>query len=785
VVNLIKLALSNQQVTFEPDNFRDFSRTKDFPEAGDFQVTIVNTSQKFASFQLELWPQGSETSTGAQWYRVEPHVSAKKPPGDRTTFQVTLLKSPVPAYDITLPLTVRVVSVELAELIAEEVVFLKVVRPHRTLHVYLPFEDLTVHPGNRLQIPVLLYNLNPSARAVTLRLKGLDPTWFPDGTEQTVQIDSGDSLETTFWCAPPAICQSLAQVYSLQLEAFDGEGNSDSRAGNLEVRPFGELQIDCFKPQQWVPRQQMWWTRQRLDTAIFDLILNNQSNVSTRVSLLLKADRSRPILAIQADDLVLESAAASSVAVEVKVKRPWLGLPRHRFLTAQPQLTLPGSGEAISQVTVQPASQTLELKIRPVLPLLLQLGAGVLGLFLVWLVWWLTPRARHQAPVNALTLMANGTTVVSGSRDQTLRFWQVNQDPWMTDIRRLKDQGVLQTENQSIGKAVRTLQQIPAEVESLAVGLENGEIQIWDISPPNLRETLFEQAKPDRVFALDFTNDSTNLFSGHGSGLVRRWDMTSDQGQVVQRLYPSGGRHFAVAALTVLEPPEQPAFVAVGGQFNRLALWDWQRRRVYDIPYVWQDTSTSFAAVVSRQSYLTDLTAADRTGRLVSADNQGFITVWDLQALQTCMDTVAQTTRSNPAISLLPGQQAQTGEVDEFGNRYGTINRDCATAAIADQWQAGRNGMAIRSVAIAENGCYLASAGDDGRVLLWPLTQAGKRPPDVPDGKVLKRFRQGFLNSVDIHYTTQNGRPVVFVASDTPDNRVRLYRQQVASHDCQ
>jgi hypothetical protein len=75
--------------------------------------------------------------------------------------------------------------------------------------------------------------------------------------------------------------------------------------------------------------------------------------------------------------------------------------------------------------------------------------------------------------------------------------------------------------------------------------------------------------------------------------------------------------------------------------------------------------------------------------------------------------------------------------------------------------------------------------GDDGQVVLWSLTTPEQLASNSPDRTVLQQFRQGYLNSVDIHYTVQNNQEVVFIASDTPDNRVRLYRRQVANNDCQ
>lgn len=187
-----KIDVSTRQIIFKPGDEPDFARegATDGRDSGltgvpDLTVTVTNTTENFVSFQLELEVEGQPSQSQANWYVVEPNVCAKKPPGDRTQFHVKLLRSPIPAYDTTIPLRVNIFSAELASLSASETVYLNVQRPTKTLRVFFPFQDLSVYPGARLKIPVLVYNLNPQLREVTLRLEGVDPAWFPEGIEQT------------------------------------------------------------------------------------------------------------------------------------------------------------------------------------------------------------------------------------------------------------------------------------------------------------------------------------------------------------------------------------------------------------------------------------------------------------------------------------------------------------------------------------------------------------------------------------------------------------------------
>ncbi|MGF1524605.1 MAG: hypothetical protein ACFBSF_19955 [Leptolyngbyaceae cyanobacterium] len=787
MANLVRLELSKKQISFQPDNFKDFSRTENQPEAGDFQVTVVNLSDRFSSFQIELEVGDQKQGQGEQWYRVEPNICAKKPPGDRTTFTVTLLKAPVRSYDITIPVTVRVVSIEVAELTGEAIVFLKVQRPRKTLHAYLPIEDLTVYPGDRCKIPVLVYNLNSAARKVSLRLKGIDLNWLPEGTEQTIHLDSGESGETVFWCAPPPISSSRHKVYPLLLEVFDDKGNTASAQGTLEVLPFGQVVLTCDEPTQRVPPERSRRPSQT-KTLQFDLTLHNQSNLGVCVNLKEEPagpKRVRSQLIDRPATLTLEPDALDETAIPVEATRPWLGTPRTEAIEVLAALTWPGSGEAIQQVPVQPSTQRLDVKLLPLIPFWLQIGGGLLALFLTLLGWWLWPRPHHSAPVTALTLMANGNTVISGSSDQTLRNWQVNPESWLPDMRRLKSVSVLT--DPPLGKSVRTLRHLPAEVDRLAVGLENGEIQIWDIAERSSVRSFFEESRPDRVFALDFTEDSRLLFSGHGSGQVRLWNMAGDSESPLQRLYPP--RSFAIAAVTAIEQPERYQLLAIGGQFNRLVLWAWDEEQAFNIDYsvdLKAPSETAFTPVVSRQSYLTSLAGADGAAIMASADTQGFITLWNMDELYGCMS------QASSRLSRLQRRGSRSGASarqrrDIHGNIYATVDvaEDCATAVL-DQWQAVPNGQAVRSVALTENGCYLSSVGDDGRVILWPLSETYQRATEHAKGMLLQRLPRANLNVVDIHRdTARNQEDTVLVAHDIPGNRVRVHRRQVKRNGCQ
>lgn len=195
----------------------------------------------------------------------------------------------------------------------------------------------------------------------------------------------------------------------------------------------------------------------------------------------------------------------------------------------------------------------------------------------------------------------------------------------------------------------------------------------------------------------------------------------------------------------------------------------------YDIPYSYpspEGADETIQPVTSRNSYLTSVAFADQNLKLMAtADNRGFITLWNLPQLRACRSAA----KPNPRLA-----------TDPYGNQLTLIrSADCPPeTTILAQWQAASEGSAIREVALDKSGCYLASTGDDGHISLWPLTPEGKLAADSPrqDRITVANFPNQPLNSVDIHLTQGN---VLLIAADTPGHRVQLYRQRVPNYGCQ
>lgn len=212
----VKAIVSKKTLEFTPDSSSDDVNVN---QENEFDVTVINASDKFASFQLEISTPGLDENSHIKWYVVQPEICAKKPPGSETIFHVAITKAPIPAYDTTIDLILKVVSVEYENLYTSQKLRLTINKPLRSLRVEMPVKEFKAQPGDAVEIPVLVYNLSPKFTEITLTCSGLDFDWMTAGRNRRLLVEPGDSQKTSFWCQPPKDTQTLSKEYKFIIEA--------------------------------------------------------------------------------------------------------------------------------------------------------------------------------------------------------------------------------------------------------------------------------------------------------------------------------------------------------------------------------------------------------------------------------------------------------------------------------------------------------------------------------------------------------------------------------------
>lgn len=723
LTNFIQASVSQQLIRFKPGN------------PAQFEVEVINESDRFASFQLDLKAEGADPNLAFQWYHLSPEVCAKKPPGDRTRFQVDIIDTPVPGFVGTINLVVQIFSLELAQTERQLVRLVVEAGESATpVQVSLPQPQIQVMPEQAVTIPVWVRNPDRRVNAVSLELTGLDPSWIVDQPVHRLQLQPGSETEIDFQCQLPAAIHLPQAIYPFQVTVIQTQGTTIGAIGELEVLPKGEVAIAATPLRHQIPSPQnpdnpAW----KANAVTYEVQVHNCSNVRQQVKLAIAGSAlAHCQIQVIPESIDLKPGEQAPMLLVVTARRSLLGLTRARQLQVTAQLSDPRIAGPDPELQLE---LELELDIAPIVPPWLQLSSGLLLGLLLTLLWLLRP-ITHQDPVNTVRLSGDADRVLSGSNDQTIRRWSVQGD-------RLQANQVVA----STRKAVRVLQYRPVDNNQVAAGLENGEVQLWKVASqdrnqdPDQAITL-SYGKANRVFSLAFTQDARSLFSAHGNGLVLQWDVSSRgllDPQNRQQPLRQKQFNFAVNDLALLGTAGET--LAVAGRYNRLMLWNWTKGKSGSPAYA----VASYPQGDQNDYILSLATAESKPDLLATADSRGTISLWDMSQ---CLAT-----------------QAKSG---------------CEVQL--DQWSDGHRGKAVRSIALSANGCYLASAGDDGRAMLWPLDAQGRRNTQSSffKGQELTRVSTK-LNAIDVDGTSGNLR----VVSGGDDHQVRFFHPSTRNPECE
>ncbi|MBD2692093.1 hypothetical protein [Anabaena catenula] len=775
----VQVIVSKKNLEFTPDGHSGTVDDLNIKDENKFDVIVVNESDKFASFQIELSTPGLDENNQIKWYQVQPEICAKKPPGSQTTFHVEITKVPIPAYDTTIDLILKVISVEYEKLYTSQKLRLTIKKPLRSLRLELPVKELKAKPQEVIEIPVIVYNLSSKFSEITLTCGGLDPDWLlydPDWlnqkTQRTFTIEPGDVQKTRFLCQPPQ--DTLSKEYTFIITAKSNTSQYTTREqGNFKVTPDGVVQFLCEDKEKTIPGK----GRKNSQLATYELLFNNSSNLPQQIKVNI------PEIKLEKCDfqtvpecINLLSGEAKIMQILAKKKRPLFGLRKRLLFEVSTSLKHPSSGEPSTEIFPDPNTQILTLKVLPIIPVFLQFLGGSL-LLLMLILYSLIPKAYHKGNVNSVRLFGNGNLVFSGSSDQTIRRWQVDDNPFLINIFRLKHKQPLIAGKNQTQKAVRVIRQSPKDNDRIAVGLENGEVKLWDISK-NTEIKSLRNDKDNRVFDLVFTQNGRYLFSGHGSGLVNIWDW--EKIKYIKNPLPQGyvNVKFTISALTINETVQNNPLIFVAGQFNQFVVWDWNNKNKYELKYLylWQDwEKRGDKPVFGQQHYITSLATSGDI--LASSDNQGYITLWSIKEIYKCFRTSKQLSAQNNQNTVLQTSRRRRNinrAINQVSPKINQINSFVITScknAIMDQKNDGHGNQPVRSVALTEDGNYLTTGGDDGKIMLWDLTVNKEQNKSLKTRKIVAKS-DAKINSVDIKVL----QDYLLITSGDDNYNVNLYR---------
>ena len=712
ITQQIKTQVNTEEIRFRPRG-----------QSASFEITATNYSDRLASFWLEVTAAGVNQNTHAAWYRVVPGVSTLNPPGDSTRFQVTILESPIPGFIGQINLTAKIFSLELRT-VERQMVRLIVEREEKInpVQISLLNSKLSFPPASVIEIPLRMFNSSQKPISITLSLVGINPEWFKRKTEQSFNLLPEQSLEASFQGQLPPLTELLAEEYSFKIETLQANLPKLSFipklsvGGSITILPQGTIQLECDRLQQQIPAKRPWLPNWHARSANYQFKFTNFSNLNQQVSLLIADSKTVDgQFEITPQEQELHPGDSKALELVAKIIRPWWGWRRNLDLEVAGTLS-------DSRVEIDRSKQNIALKVYPVFPLWLQ---GIIGLLLLGGVWWLWLLIFHLPPhqegINAIEVNGLADRVISVSNDRSIRSWQIKQF-------RPRSSKILATTDQSI----RSVRYQPVNNNRVAIGLQNGEVQLWDLLSKSQDPLLsLVDNRADRVLSLEFTQDSRFLFSGHGSGLIMQWDLTfSEFGNALSKSVQNKQLSPPSAIYGLELVGKEQNTLAIAGQYNDLLLWNWQQDRLSTINY----------RQGGEDDYITGLaTAEQQPFLLATGDNQGAISLWNLRPCLT--ETVA--------------------------------------CELIDFWHDGHGETPIRSVALGPDGCYLASSGDDGKLKLWSLDTNYKRQPKLIDGAEITQLKSK-INSIDLKVIDSQ----LQITTGGDDGKVRVFRQDISEQSC-
>ena len=762
--NTISAKLSTQNLTFQPNK----------PPV-TFEVSVNNDSDSFVNFQLEIEAAGKKGDSDYRWYRLEPEIAAAQPPGSTTKFQVFIYDTPIPGYIGTVSLIVKVFSPQLGEE-RRLSLRLQIERDQKPnlLSIELPVRDYQVYPANTVEIKLKLRNNGQQKANVTLNFTGIDPSWLIGNQQRRLSINAGSYKELAFPCQPPSVTQAPSDIYPFIIEATSHNSFPASGQGNLEVLPVGFIKFSTPQSRKTLPEKNRWLPDWKSKTLTYELVFKNASNLSQEISLQIQGrDWRKCTFKKRPKTINLDLAKTAKIDLKVTTKRPLLGIGKTLFLEARPELSDQRLG------STDPATQTLELEVLPIIPLWLQLLLALL-LALLMLLW---PREmpQHLEAVNTVRLDARGELAVSGSDDCTLRTWKIDNLKLEPDERALgtdkKHQricakthitkGLFATVEEIVNKRskvrkVNVVRFVPPRKDLVAVGLDTGAIQFIDLlNSKNRTELQDTNNLDDKVFDLTFTDDALHLFAGYGSGKLRIWSRTKPNGKwqgspkildLRKKLESSSFEIYALA----LSPDEESLIVA--GTFRYFFkipidklksntsledFNDFSLQRLQDAPNIGGSSG------VNAKIWALDFASDSSKNILATSDTEGYITIWNLDEDE---DKEFQPNRDR----------------EQKSYRSGNFS-------LFQLWRIEPK-TAIRSLKFSKDRKYLVSGGDDGRVAVWYLNNdfmLDKVKSEYPNGRTIKPISKELINSIDL--TTSQDGGGGFAVSASEDNQVRLH----------
>ena len=354
----------------------------------------------------------------------------------------------------------------------------------------------------------------------------------------------------------------------------------------------------------------------------------------------------------------------------LRQKRPWFYPVRYSLIPPGGPLlqTFQGHSGGINVVAISPDGKTVLSGSRDNTLKLWDISTGqTLHTF-----------EGHRDFVNAVTFLPDGKTAISGSDDNTLKLW---------DLSSGKALGCFVGHSDSVTKVV-----ISPDGKTVLSGSRDNTLRLWDLLSGRALHTL--DGHSGRIYAVSISPDSKTAISGSQDNTVKLWDLSN--GKVLRNFEGHSSWVFSVA----ISPNGKTAIS--GSSDNTLKLWDLYSGKMLQSFEGHSATVTAIAI------------SPDGKTALSSSDDRTLIH-WDLSNGKA-LHTLEGHSGWVFVVAINPdGKTAVSGSSDKT-----LIHWDLSSGKALHIFR-GHTGM-VMAVAINPDGKTVVSGSDDNTLKLWDFS---------------------------------------------------------------
>ena len=374
--------------------------------------------------------------------------------------------------------------------------------------------------------------------------------------------------------------------------------------------------------------------------------------------------------------------------------------------------------------------------------------------------------AGHSSPVFALAFSADGRSLVSGGTDRTIQRWDLSSPTnkpeslsgYAQEIHSIavsrknevfagtgkgtiavwdlkaKDPRLAERINLPLtqGESVRCVSLVGEDGKVMAFGTSGGRIFLWNPARQELSESSSPNAKP--VLCIASSPDGRTFASGSDEGIT----FWSAAGQLMGEVPSEKGTVSALA----FRPDGQVLASNTAG--NEIVFWDIARKQPLDLPALAKDLNGPDA----HAKHVTSLVFSPDGKQLAAGDADEKVLLWDATTgARISNEPLCEF--DNPTYSPVHAlAYSSTGKLAAAGRDPKILLCDAASSPSKPAVKRLEKHKAkVSSLAFSPDGETLASASEDGALILW----------DVPSEQFISSLMPGSIDP-------EKQKPIIAVA---------------------